>query len=331
MPEQYNFPKFQDLLASDRGRSGRRVSAPDKGPGFFDEILSFARFMGYMRPNRYCILFEEVPTSAASVSVENSRLSQSCILATIPDSGFMTLDWSVSGPKRTMPSMQVFGQDPQFQFNCGTDLYEYTFFRAWQRCIIDPITRQVGYYNEYAKKCSLTIILLPANVKNFRDMVSRLDSGELYGIRLSEIYPKVVGMNQLQQSSSNNLLVSNVTFGYREIIPYKDWADDYKFAIKAAADSLLDTAQSGMFDKAKALSDDGLRTEIQHANSRDKRGNFLAKEPLGAKIAGGRPNYDHYIVPSTDPSSPPNAGTANVFLNNLLTSGINTAALFRGI
>ena len=150
-------------------------------------------------------------------------------------------------------------------------------------------------------------------------MLARLDTGELYGIKLSEVYPKNVGMNQVQHSSSNNVLISNVTFGYREIVPYRDWADDYKYALKALGDAMVDTVQSGSFRQAKPRSKDG-------------SDDFLAKDALGAKIEGnGRPNYDKYIVPNKDPSLPPNAGSANVFMNNLLTSGINTSALFQGI
>ena len=83
--------------------------------------------------------------------------------------------------------------------------------------------------------------------------------------------------------------------------------------------SMMDTMQSGSFKQAKPRSKDG-------------SDDFMAKDALGAKIEGnGRPNYDKYIVPNKDPSAPPNAGSANVFMNNLLTSGINTSALFRGI
>ena len=329
----FNFPKFQDLLAADYSNSGQRVSplGSNQGAGFIEEMVGYARWMGFMRPNRYCVLFQGVPSAAALMETKNERLSMNCLSATIPDSGFSTAEMSISGPKRNIPQSQVFSSDPAFQFNCGTDLYEYTFFRAWQRSIVDPVSRQAAYYNDYARNCSLTLVILPNNVKNFREMLDRLDTGELYGIRLNELYPKVVGMNQVQHSSSNNVLISNVTFGYREIVPYKDWADDYKYALKAAADSMMDSIQSGTFTKAKALSGEGLQKELENSAYEQSMGNFLAKEPLGAKIAGGNPNYEKYIVPSKDPSTPPNAGSANVFMNNLLTSGINTSALFKGI
>lgn len=317
----FNFPKFKDLLAADYSNSGQRVApeGSNRGPGFMEELVGYARSMGFMRPNRYCVLFQGVPSAAALMETQNERLSLNCLSATIPDSGFTTTELSISGPKRSIPQVQAFSTDPAFQFNCGTDLYEYTFFRAWQRSIIDPISRQAAYYNNYAQNCSLTLVLLPNNVKNFREMLSRLDTGELYGIKLSEVYPKNVGMNQVQHSSSNNVLISNVTFGYREIIPYKDWADDYKYALKALGDAMMDTVQSGSFKQAKPRSKDG-------------SDDFMAKDALGAKIEGnGRPNYDKYIVPNKDPSAPPNAGSANVFMNNLLTSGINTSALFKGI
>jgi hypothetical protein len=288
------------------------------------------------------LIFEGVPSilekprpvydrSITGIGIDNKRLSMNCLQVSIPDASFTTSDFQVVGPKRAIPQNQNFGDNnASFQFNCGTDLYEYNVFRSWQRSIVDPVSRYVAYYDDYAKNCSITVVPLPNNVYNYNYVLEMLANNRLYGIKMTEVYPRSVGVNQLQNASTNALMVSSVSFGYRELVPHYSWDDDLKYFLYASIMGFEDTITN-----TARVADDQLRgiRDISVQEAETMRSSWLAKPPIGAKIDAGRPNYDHYIKPNRkDPSGlPPYAGEPDLFLNNLITSGINTTALFRGI
>lgn len=310
-----------------------------RGASFIEDQVDFLRSTGYLRTNRYCILFQGVPDSIEMRNqdngflwgMNNKRLSLNCLQINTPDSSFATQDFQVVGPKRAIPFSQEFGENrASFQFNCGTDLYEYTIFRAWQRSIVDPISRYVSYYDDYAKNCSLSIILIPNNVYNYEHVLELLEQGRLYGIKMTEVYPRNVGVNQLQQATTNALVISSVDFAYRELIPYASWDDDTKYAMHAGISQIMD-----MTVNTQRVSDDqlrGIRKELTNEEKQRLQTAWLAKPPTGAKIDSGRPDYTKYLKNHpNDPTLPQYAGEPDLFLNNILTSGINTAALFKGI
>jgi hypothetical protein len=344
MDNIFNLSSFSSSLGNP-GRSDSRSfqvggkSAKDRGASFIEDQVNFGRSTGYLRSNRYCILFQGVPSSLEMQrqdngflwGLDNKRLSLNCLQASIPESSFSTSDFRVVGPKRSIPYSQDFGDtNASFQFNCGTDLYEYTFFRSWQRSIIDPVSRYVSFYDDYAKQCSISIIPLPNFVYNFGHVLELLESERLYGIKMTEVYPKSVGLNQFQNASTNTLTVSSVNFAYRELIPYASWDDDTKYAMHAGISQIMD-----MTSNTVRVSDDqlnGIRRDLTNEEKQRLQTAWLAKAPAGAKIDGGRPDYTKYLKNNpNDPTLPQYAGEPDLFLNNLITSGINTSALFRGI
>ena len=341
MDNNFNLAEFMTSVGIPVSRTqvgGKSVTV--RGPSFIEDQVNFGRSTGYMRANRYCILFQGVPSSiemrkqdnGVLWGIDNKRLSLNCLQATLPEASFATSDMQVAGPRRSIPQNQSFGDNnASFQFNCGTNLYEYTVFRAWQRSIIDPISRYVAYYDDYAKNCSLTIIPLPNSVYNFAHMLELLNDHRLYGVRLTEVYPRSVSVNQFQNTSTNNVLVSNVSFAYRELLPHWSWDDDVIYSIHAGISYIMD-----MTSNTTRVSDDqlhGIRKDLTAEEKERIKGAWLAKEPIGANIGGGRPDYAHYMKQNPhDPTGlPPYAGEPDLFLNNLITTGINTSALFRGI
>lgn len=300
------------------------------GVSFNEALISFARIMGYMRSNRFCVYLENPPSAVGMLPLNNQRLSLNCLQATIPDSSFKVIEQVIAGPKRNIPYSMEFGDTTaQFQFTCGVDLYEYIYFRNWQRSIIDPLFNYIAYYDDYAKNCRLTTFLVPNHIKNYNQLMEGIWTEEIYGVTMSEVYPRTVNLNAVQNSSTNISLVANVTFGFRKIVPFKSEADDIKYALNAAEISMLNTTDNTNLVDESLLR--GIKKEYSPDEIRQLKSMYLAKEPLGAKLDAGRPNYDKYILPSKDPTKPPNAGDANVTMNNLITSGINIAALFQGI
>ena len=326
----FNFPQFQDLLASSASKEGTTIS-PNRGPSFVQQLVNFGRMMGYMRANRYCVLLENTPSSAGMLPLDSSRLSLNCLQATVPDANFIAAEQYIAGPKRNIPQSVSYGDNTAaFQFNCGVDLYEYTFFRNWQRSIIDPVFNYASYYSDYAKNCSLTVILLPNNVRNFEDMVARLNNNELYGIKLDEVYPRSVGINAVQHASTNIVLVSNITFGFRRVLPYKDFGDELKYSLHAAWDATLNLTDNTRQVDERAIQN-GITKEYSQAEIQELKEKYLATDPLRAKQKKGPFDFLNQVGQSKDPSITPPELDANPFINNLLTSGINIGALFQGI
>jgi hypothetical protein len=187
-----------------------------------------------------------------------------------------------------------------------------------------------SYYEDYAKNCSLTVILLPNNVRNFSDMVARLDNNELYGIKLDEVYPRSVGINAVQHASTNIVLVSNISFSYRRVLPFKDFGDELKYSLHAAWDSVTNLTSNTRQVDERTLQN-GIVKEYSAAEIQELKEKYLATDPLRAKLKKGPFDFLNKIGESKDPSITPPELDANPFINNLLTSGINIGALFQGI
>ena len=333
------FKSFMDLVSPSSPLRGTPTQRTRTGASFADEIISFARNLGFMRNNRYCILFRGEPTAAAAIPVDSKRLSLSCTSVAFPEATFQTVERDIAGPKQTIPFVQQFGDSSSsFSFLCGTDLYEYLVFRSWQKMIIDPVFRYSAFYDDYAKNCSLTVMILPQYVRNYNEALERLEANEVYGLTLSEIYPKTVALQQVQ-SDGQAILSVNVNFGFREIIPFRDYTEDFRYAMAA-----VNPGQGTQ----KIPVPDGIKKDYNEAEAQRFKSMFLAQKPLGTNQSGI--NYPPVMQPQSMPKAvlPPEpqnlqASTnvvlppqpkniaANVFLNNLLTSGINTAALFKGI
>lgn len=336
--EAFNLGEFMTSVGIPLSRTsvgGKSITV--RGPSFIQDQVQFGRSTGYARPNRYCIIFEGLPKAlelakqdnGAYGGINNKRLSLNCLQATLPDASFVTSDMQVVGPKRAIPTSQSFGDNSAaFQFNCGTDLYEYTVFRAWQRGIIDPVSRYVAYYDDYAKNCSLTIIPMPNKVYNYEHMLELLRANSLWGVRLTEVYPRSVGMNQLQNTSTNNILVTNISFAYRELMPYWSWDDDTKYSLEANMDFLMDMTSNTNRVPDNQLK--GIRRNLTPEELQRLKPAWLAKNPNG----GGGIFDSLFETMKGNPKDPTGTETGfepDLFLNNLTTSGINTTALFRGI
>jgi len=184
----------------------------------------------------------------------------------------------------------------------------------------------------------LTVMILPQYVRNYNEALERLESNQVYGLTLSEIYPKTVALQQVE-SAGQSVLSVNVNFGFREIIPFRDYSEDFRYAM-AAVNPGQGTQQIPI--------PDGIKKNYSEAEAQKFKSMFLAQKPLGSNKDGITfppvmqpqgvpkavlPPEPQNLEASTNVVLPPQPKNiaANVFLNNLITSGINTAALFKGI
>jgi hypothetical protein len=100
------------------------------------------------------------------------------------------------------------------------DMFEKNLFQLWQNIIIDPITKQQSYYNDYAKGSSIIIAQIPNIVSSFEGSLKAIvELEQIAGIKLSEIYPYNFTVNGGSQNyaSANEPLKVKVDFMFREI------------------------------------------------------------------------------------------------------------------
>ncbi len=85
-----------------------------------------------------------------------SKLSMLCDSASIP--GVMFLDQYIEmyGEQRKMPTIRQFN-DITLTFICDIDLVSRRFFESWMEYVIDPVTRTVGYYDNYTTTMTIGI------------------------------------------------------------------------------------------------------------------------------------------------------------------------------
>lgn len=191
---------------------------------FVDMFLTQMRTTGYLKSNRFAIMFrlsQPVLTKtgiASSFSPYNLRLSMNCKSVTFPERSMNTHDRDIAGPIRKVPYTSTFGDGASFTFRLPADAKEIGVFDKWQNMITDPISRQVGYYNDYAKGNQLAILMLPNFIKNYDQVIAAADLRRLPGVVLNEIYPKIVQINDGSMTTDTLSEVTyKVTFGFRDM------------------------------------------------------------------------------------------------------------------
>jgi hypothetical protein len=193
---------------------------------FVDGFMANMRDKGFARANRYLVLIQPNPTVAASLGYSSEeikqRLSMTNLAVTLPQKSFLTHEVNITQPTQYVPyginSNNSAGVS--FEFYVLGDMFEKNVFEMWQNLIIDPVTKQQSYYNDFAKGSSIIIVELPNIVPSFEAALESITSQDLVsGIRLTEIYPYNFTVNGGAQSyaSSTEPLKVKVDFMYREI------------------------------------------------------------------------------------------------------------------
>ena len=187
------------------------------------------RLRGFARPNRYVAFIKPNPYVAQSYlnypqMDVMQRLAMTCFSANLPSKTLQSHEMKVALPTRNVP----YGVDTNnsggaaMDFYCLGDYFEKTVFESWQRGIVDPESRQLDYYDNYAKGSSIYIIQFPTDIGDLNDAVNGVNnpSTTLTGIQLTEVYPKTVTINDgaVTYASAQDPLKVRVDFMYRDII-----------------------------------------------------------------------------------------------------------------
>src|SRR6056300_1141395 len=130
------------------------------------------------------------------------------------------------GPSRSLGKNVSF-DELTLSFYTGQDFDERVYFEAWQNMVIDPISYDAGYYDDYAAPCKITITPLK---KSFADTLLQYGSANLttdelralvgtnesaYQLQCYEVYPKSISSQQLSYGSKDAVVKVDVTFKYR--------------------------------------------------------------------------------------------------------------------
>jgi hypothetical protein len=160
------------------------------------------------------------------------RMDLFCSNISIPDKTITDdVNEQYYGPKRAMAKNVQYG-DVTLEFYTSVNYEERLFFEAWQNSIIDPISHNVGYYDDYATPCMITITPLTktftAALANFepsgdpgrdrqelRKSLGDQSGFSSYQVQMYEVWPKTIAATPLSYDATNQFVKTSVTFTYR--------------------------------------------------------------------------------------------------------------------
>jgi len=160
------------------------------------------------------------------------RMDLFCSNVSIPDKTITDdVNEQYYGPKRAMAKNVQYG-DVTLEFYTSINYEERLFFEAWQNSIIDPISHNVGYYDDYATPCMITITPLTktftAALANFkpsgdpgrdrqelRKSLGDQSGFSSYQVQMYEVWPKTIAATPLSYDAGSGIVKTSVTFTYR--------------------------------------------------------------------------------------------------------------------
>tara|TARA_S200000501_G_scaffold375915_1_gene429221 strand:- start:1032 stop:2102 length:1071 start_codon:yes stop_codon:yes gene_type:complete len=206
---------------------------------------------GFARPSNFMVTFVG-PVNYSTIAGEaGRRLKTSADIAgKLNDKSQVLLDlfcFSASIPERTITdeeNQQYYGptraiaknvqySEATFDFYTSVNFEERLYFEAWQNAIVDPVSHNVGYYNDYAKNCMVVITPLTktftsaleganlsGNIESDRETIRQKlgdTSGEsAYQVVLLEAWPKTIAAIPMNYETKDQIVKMSVTIKYRE-------------------------------------------------------------------------------------------------------------------
>ena len=171
---------------------------------------------GFARPSRYEIIitppspdrFYSNPRNFANrldtlggLSETLRQTSLACESISFPGRNIdTTTDTNIYGPSREIASGFSFAE-VSATFRCSKDMREKRYFESWQRLSYDTVTWSMQYYEDYIG--AVQIFQLDE------------EDNRVYGVELVEAFPKTIGAQTLDYSSTGEIHKLPVTFSYR--------------------------------------------------------------------------------------------------------------------
>ena len=174
-------------------------------------------------------------SAALSYAIKNSmkyRMDLFCSNVSLPGKTITDdVNETYYGPKRAIAKNVSF-EEITLEYYTSINYDERMYFEAWQNSIVDPITHNVGYYDDYAKDCMITITPLTktftAALANFtptgdqgrdrqqlRQSLGDSSGFSAYQVQMYEVWPKTIAATPLSYDAVNQIVKTSVTFTYR--------------------------------------------------------------------------------------------------------------------
>tara|TARA_Y100001954_G_scaffold205863_1_gene228176 strand:+ start:521 stop:1609 length:1089 start_codon:yes stop_codon:yes gene_type:complete len=174
-------------------------------------------------------------SAALSLAIKNSmkyRMDLFCSNISLPGKTITDdVNETYYGPKRAIAKNVSF-EEITLEYYTSINYDERLYFEAWQNSIVDPITHNVGYYDDYAKDCMITITPLTktftAALANFtptgdqgkdrqqlRQSLGDSSGYSTYQVQMYECWPKTIASTPLSYDAVNQIVKTSVTFTYR--------------------------------------------------------------------------------------------------------------------
>lgn len=235
---------------------------PDLGQTQFQPNSAYNEFLGkaakdgeaFILPTRFIVLFEnpwlDSKFNFVATGMSN-RLTLRCYTANVPTRFFATHERIISGPKRMLPYSTQY-EELSLQFYCGQDLAELNFFQDWMDGIINPVSREASYYDDYAKHSKITILFVHNSLKSMEGIIKAFRNGNLSGIRFLEAYPRTMSINggPLEWASKSSPLFVNITFGTREFVNIRTYDAELDKQLKRLEQSDLTNSIDDLLERS---------------------------------------------------------------------------------
>ncbi len=233
---------------------------PDVGKTQFNQTSAYGDFLSNAGTNGFAfsyrfLAFIESPWLDENFAFRSSQMDKRMTLracsVNVPGKYFSTLDRDIAGPKRRIPYTATFDDELTLQFYCSTDMAEFGFMQKWMDGIIDPVTRYVSYYDDFAKNTKITLVFVPNTMKTMDQMMNAYQSNKLRGIRFTEVYPRSMNVNggTVEWGSNNKPMFTNVSFAFREAVDITTYDQNVSNALRALAAINADIRGEEIMDK----------------------------------------------------------------------------------
>lgn len=159
---------------------------------------------GFTKGNRFQLTMG-TPNAIVLPTATTELLQYVCEAVSIPTRSLATSPEDIYGPPREIAYRSTF-TEMALSFYLDNDMSIKTYFDTWQEIIVDQITGNTNYWDEYT--CSI-------NIKKLADTSEKFDDKITYEINLIEAYPSLVGEVGLGHTQGSEILKLPVTFKYK--------------------------------------------------------------------------------------------------------------------
>ncbi len=170
--------------------------------GFNTETLkeAFKKHGGIAKGQKYQALILGAPVTIPK------DLQLMCETVSLPTRSAATNELSMYGPVQSFPYRFTF-TEASLNFYVTDDFAIKKLFDEWQEKIVDPVSGDVGYFDDY--KCTIKI-------STFSDRHRGTMAPPTYAVTLIDAWPSIIGEIALGHSLGNEILKLPVTFQFRK-------------------------------------------------------------------------------------------------------------------